>query len=65
MERGFPTLGGIGDPSGLPGGEPATPQIAKDYIALNQRIRRAGLYETRDSYYVGKYLLLAALLTTA
>jgi fatty acid desaturase len=65
VERGFPTLGGIADPDADPQGSATIPEITKDYLALNQRIRRAGLYETRDSFYVGKYLLLVALLTTA
>jgi fatty acid desaturase len=65
MEQGFPTLGGIAE-SGVPSREsPGTPEITKDYLALNQRIRRAGLYETRDSYYVGKYLLVVMLLIAA
>ncbi len=65
MEQGFPTLGGTADPSVGSDGSSESPEITKDYIALNRRIRSAGLYETRDSYYVGKYLLLVAFLTTA
>jgi fatty acid desaturase len=68
VERDFPTLGGVAEPgtdSGASADSTSTPEIAKDYIALNRRIRRAGLYQTRDSYYVGKYLVLLALLSTA
>jgi delta8-fatty-acid desaturase len=64
-ERGVPTLGGIPEPGADPGESPGKPQITKDFHALNRRIRDAGLYETRGAFYVGKYLLLAALLAAA
>jgi delta8-fatty-acid desaturase len=64
-EQGFPTLGGVAEPGANTQASPGIPEITKDYLALNQRIRSAGLYETRDSYYVGKYLILVALLSAA
>jgi delta8-fatty-acid desaturase len=73
VEGRLPTLGGVAEPDleldlgsdGASGGTPELPEITKDYLALNRRIRRAGLYETRDSYYIGKYLVLLALLSSA
>ncbi len=65
MDQGFPTLGGIAEAGGVPAEAAGMPEIAKDYRELNRRIRCAGLYETRESFYLGKYVLLVALLAGA
>ena len=68
----IPSLGGVlgrstsdgtvSDSLAAVSGSLEKPDIAADYQALNRRIRAEGLYETHHIWYVGKYLLLAALL---
>jgi len=58
----LPSLGGIAESGQVSAETAGIPEIAKDYHELNRRIRRAGLLETRDSFYLGKYGLMAALL---
>jgi fatty acid desaturase len=65
VKQGVPTLGGTAELGSDPEESPTTPEITKDYLALNRRIRRAGLYETDDSFYVKKLLVVAALLAGA
>jgi delta8-fatty-acid desaturase len=65
VEGEFPSLGGIAEAGGVSAETVGTPEIAKDFHELNRRIRRAGLYETRDSFYLGKYGLLAGLFAAA
>jgi len=62
MQRGSLFMGGTMEAIGHPEEEQGRPQIVRDYHALNRRIREAGLYETRDSYYLGKYAVVLALL---
>lgn len=65
MERVSSLMDATMDASGGSEEEQGSSQILRDYRELNARIRKAGLYETRDSYYLGKYAVVIALLVAA
>ena len=65
MERVSSLMDATMDASGGSEEEQGSSQILRDYREVNARIRKAGLYETRDSFYLGKYAVVIALLVAA